>query len=141
MPRSGAGKYDHLGQQPLVWRSRLRPSHLSSPDVCPLYNPLPPPLVLTYSTEHRVKMDCSESGFFGCPSKHDIKPFRCRFTDGVVLCGFLLMGFWGSLNCIVLFPPPPFLVEWCNHKGAPEGDTVGSYSSVTFALRYLCYTL
>lgn len=108
LPRSGEGKYNHPGQQPLVWRSRIRPSHLSSPDVCPHYNPS----VLTCLTEHQVEMDGSECGFWVSPVSMTIKPFRCSIMDGVMLRAFLLLGFWANSPfpfsgwmCYLMEPP------------------------------------
>lgn len=45
---------------------------------------------------------------FECPSKHDTKPFRCSFMDGVMLYGFLPGGVLLDLTC-----PPPSLF-WLN---------------------------
>lgn len=113
MPRSGAGKYNHLGRQPLVWRSRIGPF---SPELTWCVSP---PL-LTQSSPVRLNtelamdwMDCSECGVFLCPSKHDLSPFGRSLTDGVMLCGFPSFGFPGrfSLTLLLSFPPP--LVEWC----------------------------
>lgn len=47
-------------------------------------------------------------GFFEYPSKHEMKPFRCSFMDGVMLRGFLLRGFGfatsGGFNVLYFSP-------------------------------------
>lgn len=66
-------------------------------------------------------------GFFQYPSKHEMKPFRCSFMDGVMLRGFLLRGFGQLLVDLTSYTFPPhwlnvfpsvkvvfFLLEYCN---------------------------
>lgn len=65
------------GQQPVLWLSRIRPSHLSSSAVCPLCHPLPSSSPLLNS--------CF---FFFFKDEHDVN----LFWDGIVLSVCLLLG-------------------------------------------------
>lgn len=70
---------------------------------------------------------------FECPSKHDLKPFRCSFMDGVMLRGFLLLGFWGSfvgVNVSELYCPfSPLWLSGVIVRRPPQGPRWDYYFS------------
>lgn len=98
----------------LVWRSRIRPSHLSSLDVYPTsVTPHPPTPVLTCLTEHRVEMDGSEC----VPVSMMCTAIQMQFHGWSHALWFPSYGFflgWSSVGVnISLSFPPSSLVEWC----------------------------